>query len=240
MVERGGQYRLATSRGLSQGARKYVDVAPGETLTMCRLAGAGRVVRLWVTLPLLGQRHALKDAVLRFFWDRETEPSVEVPLGDFFGAAFGRPVRLVSERLLVIGGAFVSRLEMPFNDGAVLQLRNDSNKKLRVLFFQVGYYEEESRAEAEPTLHAQFTRQARTIDGQPVVVLRASGAGRFAGLRVDLQARDWWLKPPLSEIPIPRGFGLGILEGWEQIVVDGDRASALSGTGAEDYFSGGF
>ncbi len=79
-----------------------------------------------------------------------------------------------------------------------------------------------------------------TPKGEPFLALHAVGAGRFAGLRVDLQARDWWLKLPLSEIALPRGFGLGILEGWEEIVVDGDRAEALSGTGTEDYFSGGF
>src|SRR5262245_42109885 len=117
MAEGARRYRLVTSRSVSRSGLKYVDIAPGETLTMCRLEGAGRIVRLWLTVPLFGQRRVLKDAVLRTYWDRETNPSVDVPLGDFFGAAFGKPVRLVSERLLVIGGAFVSRFEMPFNDG---------------------------------------------------------------------------------------------------------------------------
>lgn len=236
----GRQYRLVTSRDDSASGKKYVDVSAGEKLALCRLLGAGRIVRLWLTLPLFRQRHALKDTVLRMYWDGESEPSVEVPLGDFFGAAFGKPARFVSEPLRVVGGAYVSLLEMPFNDGAVLELHNDSDETLRTLFFQVGYYEEPTRADAEPTLHAQFNRESKTTDGKPFTALRAVGAGRLAGLRVDLQARDFWLKPPFSEILLPRGFGLGILEGWERIVVDGDRERALTGTGAEDYFSGGF
>src|SRR5579859_1955940 len=240
MVASRRPYRLVTSRGVTRPSQKYVDIGPGETLTMCRLDGAGRIVRFWLTLPLLGQRAALKDAVLRMYWDGEAAPSVEVPLGDFFGASFGKPTRLISERLLVIGGAYVSRFEMPFNDGAILQVQNESTKPLRALFFQVGYYEEQSRSHREPTLHAQYRREATTTDGKPFVALRALGEGTFAGLRVDLQARAWWLRPPFSEIPLPRGFGLGILEGWEQVVVDEDRSNALSGTGGEDYFSGGF
>src|SRR5687768_10747812 len=100
MRESERSYRLVSSRGLTQGTRKDVDIAPGETLTLCRLEGAGRIVRFWLTLPLLGQRFALKDAVIRMRWDGEADPSVEVPLGDFFGAAFGKAVRLVSRQLL--------------------------------------------------------------------------------------------------------------------------------------------
>lgn len=232
--------RLVTSRGRAGTGQKYVDVGPGEALTLCRLEGAGRIVRIWLTLPLFGQRTALKDSVVRMYWDGEIEPSVEVPLGDFFGAAFGKPARLISERLLVVGGAYVCHFDMPFNNGALLQLHNQSAKKLRTVFFQVGYYQEPPRAQPEATLHAQFRREERTRLGEPFLALDAVGDGRFVGLRVDLQTRHWWLRPPLSEIALPKGFGLGILEGWEQIVVDGDPEHALSGTGAEDYFSGGF
>jgi len=236
----GRPYRLVTSRELTQPPQKHVDIAPGATLTMCRLEGAGRIVRLWLTLPLLGQRAALKDVALRMYWDGEPEPSVDVPLGDFFGASFGKPTRIVSDRVLIVGGAYVSRFEMPFNAGAILELRNDSQRTLRTLFFQVGYYQDAARAGLEPTLHAQFRREPRTAQGEPFVAMQAVGEGTFLGLRVDLQTRAWWLKRPLSQIPLPRGFGLGILEGWERVVVDGDHANALSGTGGEDYFSGGF
>lgn len=240
MVVATRRYRLVTSRDSIRAGQKYVEVAAGAAFTLARLEGRGRIVRLWLTLPLIGQRWALRDAVLKMYWDGEAEPSVEVPLGDFFGAAFGKPQRLVSERLLVVGGAYVCRFEMPFNDGARIELVNQGARPLRTLFFQLGYYEEAGRQEREATLHAQFRSGHCRGGGPPFVALEAIGQGHLAGLRLEMQNQSWWLKPPLSAIALPRGFGLGLLEGWENIEVDGDAAATLSGTGAEDYFSGGF
>jgi hypothetical protein len=234
-----GRYRLVTSRAASGGqTRKQVDVDAGETLTICRLEGAGRIARFWMTVPLIGQRHVLEDVVLRMYWDGERSPSVETPLGDFFGASFGKARRLVSERLVIAGGAFLCRFEMPFNQGAVLQVDNQSPRPIRNLFFQVGYYDEPGRTEREPTLHAQYRRERPTRAGVPVAVASARGEGWFAGFTMAAQNRSWWLRPPFKEMAIPRGLGLGLLEGWETITVD--ETDKHQGTGAEDYFSGGF
>lgn len=215
-----------------------MELAPGARLRLCDLEGSGRIVRFWMTLPVLGQGSILKDAVLRMFWDGEDQPSVETPLGDFFGASFGKPVHLVSARLVVTGGAYLCRFEMPFNNGAVIEIENGSASTLRNLFFQIGYYEEPPRAR-RPTLHAQFRRECPTEPGRPFVVLQARGKGWLAGVRMDFQTRAWWLKPPWRDVVLPRGFGLGVLEGWETITVDA-ATEPLIGTGAEDYFSGGF
>jgi hypothetical protein len=141
-----GRYRLVTSRAEQGGqTRKQVDVAAGQTLTICRLEGAGRIVRLWMTVPLLGQRSVLNDGVLRIYWDGESSPSIETPLGDFFGATFGKARRLVSECLVIAGGAFLCRFKMPFNKGAVIEVDNQSRRSIRNLFFQVGYYRQAPR-----------------------------------------------------------------------------------------------
>ncbi len=129
---------------------------------------------------------------------------------------------------------------MPFDAGAVIEIENQSSKQIRNIFFQIGYYAEDAPKEPRSKLHCQFQRFDPTPEGTPCVLLRAQGSGWLAGLKIDFQTRDWWLRRPLRQIPLPRGFGLGILEGWETITVDGDRNNALSGTGAEDYFSGGF
>lgn len=235
------RYMLLTSRDLDpEGKEKAVRIGPGETRTLCKLKGTGRIVRFWLTLPIFGQGPILKDAVLRIFWDGESEPSVETPLGDFFGASFGRPRELISDRLVVAGGAYLCRFEMPFNSGAVFEVHNQGSTPLRHLFFQIGFYEEDARDRPAPTLHAQYRRENPTAPGTPFTVLQAKGSGRFAGLTMDMQCQDWWLRPPLTQILWPRGFGLGILEGWERITVDGDTGGTISGTGAEDYFSGGF
>jgi hypothetical protein len=125
---------------------------------------------------------------------------------------------------------------MPFNTEAKIEIRNDSSTLIRNLFFQIGYYEENARTEVEPTFHAQY-RRTNPTSSESVPLLEARGKGWLAGVKLDIQNREWWLKPPLREIFLPRGFGLGLLEGWETIVVDG--AEPIVGTGAEDYFSGG-
>lgn len=243
--EKNKRYRLVTSLRENDssgfgGVKKNISIGPGEALQICRLEGAGRIVRLWITLPVIGRGSVLKNAVLRMFWDGEESPSVEAPFGDFFGAAFGKPLRLVSDRLVIDGGGYLCRFEMPFNDGAVIEIHNDSSETLRDLFYQVGYYEEPDRSDEEETFHAQYRQAYPTVEGEPFVALRAEGSGCFAGLKLDMQNSSWWLKPPLREIPLPRGFGLGLLEGWESVTIDDEKEPSIVGTGGEDYFSGGF
>jgi len=247
LLKHQSRFRLVTSlkQGPSDGTgfdgvRKHVDIAPRMTTRLCRLKGAGRIVRFWVTLPVVGRDFVLKRAVLRMYWDGEVKPSVEVPLGDFFGAPFGKPTWLVSEYLVLAGGAYLCRFDMPFNTQAIIEIANDSDMAVRDLFFQVGYYEEPARTESEPTFHAQYRLENGTANDGPVLLLKALGRGWLAGIKVDVQNRSWWLKRPLAEIILPRGFGLGLLEGWETIIVDGDHRDPLLGTGAEDYFSSGF
>ena len=118
---------------------------------------------------------------------------------------------------------------MPFNRGARLELANDSPRTVRHLFYQVGWREEPARTEDLPALHAQY-RQQRSTPGEPVTLLQATGRCSFHGLRLDLQGQAWWLKPPLRHLALPRGFGLGLLEGWER---DGGAAGRRGVGGLE-------
>ena len=74
------------------------------------------------------------------------------------------------------------------------------------------------------TFHAQFRRENPTRNDDAFVALEAKGNGWFAGFKLDAQCRDWWLRFPLRDIALPRGFGLGILEGWETVVLDNDTS----------------
>jgi D-arabinan exo alpha-(1,3)/(1,5)-arabinofuranosidase (non-reducing end) len=241
--------RMITSLGLMRGlapadceniADKSLVVAPGEVRRLCDLEGPGRIVRIWFTTPLIGQRHILRDVVWRMYWDGEEEPSVECPLGDLFGAAFGRPHRLVSDRLIVAGGAYVCRFEMPFRSRAVVEIHNQSSKPLRNFFFQISFYREASAPAELATFHAQWRRENPTAPTRPFSILHARGKGHYVGVKLDMQNRSWWLKPPLPHIVIPRGFGIGLLEGWESVRVDEETSPGIVGTGGEDYFGGGF
>jgi len=236
---------LGAMRGLAPDdcetiADKSLVVAPGEVRRLCELEGPGKIVRIWFTTPMLGQRHMLRDVVWRMYWDGEEEPSVECPLGDLFGASFGRPHELVSDRLIVAGGAYVCRFAMPFRSRAIVEIHNQSGKHLRNFFFQISYYRDGTSPADLATFHAQWRRENPTDPARPFRVLTAQGRGQYVGVKLDMQNRSWWLKPPLTHIVIPRGFGIGLLEGWESVRVDDETSPGIVGTGGEDYFGGGF
>ena len=69
---------------------KRIMLAPGETHIMASLTGPGMVTRINMTTLLPFNAHALRNLVLRFYWDGETQPSVGSPFGDFFGAIYQR------------------------------------------------------------------------------------------------------------------------------------------------------
>ena len=63
--------------------RKRILIAPGETHTLASLSGPGMITRIWMTTLLPFNVHALRNLVLRFYWDGENDPSLESPFGDF-------------------------------------------------------------------------------------------------------------------------------------------------------------
>src|ERR1700758_5155215 len=64
------------------------SIAPGETLTLLDEAGPGLLTHIWFTIAS-DDPHHLKALVLRIYWDGEATPSVEAPVGDFFGLGLG-------------------------------------------------------------------------------------------------------------------------------------------------------
>ena len=63
-------------------------IAPGETLTVLEDSGPGVITHVWFTIAS-GEKYHLKKLVLRMYWDNEATPSVEAPIGDFFGLGLG-------------------------------------------------------------------------------------------------------------------------------------------------------
>jgi hypothetical protein len=63
-------------------------LTPGETLTILDTDGPGMISHMWFTIAD-NEPYSLKRIVLRIYWDGETNPSVETPIGDFFGLGTG-------------------------------------------------------------------------------------------------------------------------------------------------------
>lgn len=232
---------------------KSVVVAPGEVFTLADIPGAGTIVRIWMTtmqpIPraIANFNHAL---VLRGYWDGERAPSVEVPFGPFFGVPWGHYTHYVAQPLSCTSGGYNARFPMPFARGCRIEVTNEAATACPALFFQVQYLELESQP-APLRFHAQWRRENPTRPGLPYRVLAAQGAGHFAGLHLWMQNTERWLDPPKMAArareagsPVaalfPQALGMGMLEGWESITVDGEASPSVTGTGNEDYFNSGF
>lgn len=217
---------------------KRILIGPGETHTMASLSGAGMVTRIWMTTLLPFNAHALRDLVLRFYWDGETHPSVESPFGDFFGAPFGAYQAYASAPMSLTAGAFNCLWLMPYAKGARLEVTNEGGKIVDPFFYNITYQELPEGPPSDLRFHAQWRRENPTRRGTPYTILDAEGSGHYMGCHLDMQNREWWLRAPVRDIKFPRGFGLGMLEGWESIYRDAEEEASVRGTGTEDYFNG--
>jgi len=218
-------------------------VTPGQTLTVLDVDGPGMVSHIWFTLDD-GEPYALKRVVLRMYWDGEASPSVEAPIGDFFGLGNGLYYRWESLPLSAGGDrALNSYFPMPYARHARFTVANEGKAVLSHLYWNIDY-----RVDKDPPppdtlyFHAQY-RQAQPNhgwtdnwyeNGDPIVnyrrnldgkdnyeFLAAKGHGQFVGVTLSvLQNQDGW-------------FG----EGNDMFQIDGD-APTIVGTGSEDYFLG--
>jgi len=100
------------ARDLGQGwkVNPYVRINPGETFTMAEVDGPGAIQHIWMT-----PTGKWRFSILRVYWDNETEPSIECPVGDFFGMGWNQYSPLVSSAICVNpGSAFNCYWVMPF------------------------------------------------------------------------------------------------------------------------------
>lgn len=193
---------------------------PGELREIADIEGPGIVSHVWFTLSRAAE-YVLKDCVLRIYWDDETEPSVECPIGEFFGLGHGRYYSYHSIPFEV-GNArgYNCFLPMPFRKRCRVTFENSPDHGLRRLFYHINYKKVDSLPDDALYFHAQY-RQAKptSFDGD-YTVLEAKGRGHFVGLfYYNRPAAGWWG------------------DGGERIEVDG---RVVPGTGQEDYFCQGW
>src|SRR6202049_1121118 len=130
--------RRASSADRSGGNADWVEVKAKSTVTLADIHGAGSVRHIWFTINSPSPFH-LRELVLRMYWDGETEPSVEVPIGDFFGTGFEYEDVPGAHRgqkyqswwslpITVQDRAMNSYFEMPFGKGGRVPLSNDERR----------------------------------------------------------------------------------------------------------------
>jgi hypothetical protein len=219
-------------------------IAPGETLTLLDHAGPGLITHLWVTIAS-GDPHHLKALVLRMYWDGENSPSVETPIGDFFGLGLG-DYFLYQSIPLSVGAdqAMNSYFPMPFQKHARVTVTNEGSLKINSFYFNLDYRTYQKPLPADQLyFHAQYRQAAPAhgwtndwkLNGDAAVNdkpnlngdgnytwIEATGHGHFVGVTMSvLQNQDHW-------------WG----EGDDMFFVDGEGLPSINGTGSEDYFLG--
>jgi hypothetical protein len=197
-----------------------VKIAAGQVFTLAEIAGPGAIQHIWMT-PTGNWRYA----ILRAYWDGETTPSIEVPLGDFFASGWGKYSQINSLAVTVNpGSAFNSYWTMPFRKSARLTVENIDEKEM-VLYYQVTYALTDVAPDAA-YLHAQFRRTNPVPYKQVYTILEGvKGEGHYVGTHLSWGVNNsgWWG------------------EGEIKFFMDGDTDFAtIVGTGTEDYFGGSY
>jgi hypothetical protein len=113
------------------GNHDYVSIDPGQTVTIFDSDGPGEIRNVWTTLPPWSEVEAHQKVVIRAYWDGEKDPSIETPIGNFFGFAFGTPPVFQSALITVNPAqALNSYFPMPFRTHARITITNEGGKQI--------------------------------------------------------------------------------------------------------------
>mgnify|MGYP000288438438 FL=1 len=210
------------ARDLGQGwkVNPFIIINPEETFTLAEIDESGCIQHIWMT-PTGNWRYS----ILRIYWDDEKEPSVECPVGDFFGMGWGEYAHLNSLAVCVNpGSAFNCYWQMPFRKKCKITMENLADTPMR-LYYQIDYCLTEVPEDAG-YFHAQF-RRTNPVPYKDVytIVDGIKGKGHYVGTYMAWQVNNnrWWG------------------EGEIKFFMDGDKQfPTICGTGTEDYFCGSY
>lgn len=222
---RGGMATTGTNveyaRDLGQGWKvsPSIFVQSGEVFTLGTIDGAGAISHIWMTAFPKYWRHL----ILRFYWDGEEQPSVEVPFGDFFCNGWCERTNVSSLPVAVNpAGGMNCYWEMPFRKSARITIENRWHEPVH-LYYQIDYTLTDVPDDAA-YFHAQW-RRSNPVKYKDVhtILDGVRGQGQYVGTYIAWGANNggWWG------------------EGEVKFYLDGDTDwPTICGTGTEDYFGG--
>jgi hypothetical protein len=222
MATEGTGQNAARDLGKTWKVSPSVRIPTGTTFTLADIDGPGAIQQIWMTpAPIDRTRHN----ILRFYWDGEETPSVEVPLGDFFACGWGQYCQINSLPVCVNpGSAFSCYWTMPFRKKARVTMENRDDKDM-ILYYQINYTLTDVPEDAA-YFHAQFRRVPKLEPKQLYTILDGvKGQGQYVGTYIAHEVRSpgWWG------------------EGEIKFFMDGDTEfPTIAGTGTEDYFCGSY
>lgn len=200
-------------------------IAPGATLVLANLKGPGVINHFWNTIASR-ERGYSRLLVLRMYWDGETDPSVECPIGDFFGIGHGLdvpfdslPVRVTSN-----GRGRNCYWPMPFAKSAKITVTNEGHKRTDAFYYYLDWQKVPKLPPNTAYFHAMYRQEFPTVMGRNYTIADIIGRGQYVGTVLSCRQRTpgWWG------------------EGDDFFFIDGEKEPSLRGTGTEDYFCDGW
>ncbi|GAA3084974.1 hypothetical protein JOF29_002996 [Kribbella aluminosa] len=225
---RGAAARTASALGAGRKGSPAVRLAAGETVTLAEIEGPGTIRHIWLTVADSTESgpFVLRDLVLRAYWDGAGDPSIEVPLGDFFCNGFATRALVTSVPIVVAPtGGMNCYLPMPFREGARITVESQHAGDVPAVFYQIDYTVGDAHSAETPYLHAQWRHSDGTapLGTDHVVLDGVAGRGTYVGTYIALTSlhRYWWG------------------EGEVKFFLDEDEEfPTLCSTGLEDYAGG--
>lgn len=206
----------------------FEGMEAGESKVLLDIKGSGMITRMWFTVNDRSTE-TLRALKLEMFWDGAKTPAVSVPFGDFFAAMLEKPVAFESALFSnPEGRSFNCFIPMPFRKSAKVVITNESEKRLRLLFYDIDYLLGVKHKRRTLYFHAYWHRENLTALGKDFEILpKVSGSGRFLGTNIGVNCNQknlgWWG------------------EGEVKMYVNGDTLfPTIVGTGTEDYIGTGW
>jgi len=176
-----------------------VDLPPGKELVLANLAGPGKITYFYYTDDSNSHRtdgtgFMYPGLVLKVYWDDAPQPSIQIPLWNFFGAFDRKTIDYQSLPMQINHYCYMSYLPMPFSQRARLVLANDGNEQYsRSVAWGIDYEKDPSLATEQSRLHAAWNRSNPTQNGIHRI-LEVQGKGQYVGnfLQVNTRYEGWW------------------------------------------------
>ena len=240
-IKKGFRNRRISSTDKNGNNGDWIDsIKPGEKWSVA-ISGTGIINHIWFTIsPMDIMRNNL---IFRIYWDGKSYPSVEAPLAAFFGNGWDEYYEFASLPLAVGpqgGTGLVSYFQMPFANGARLEIENQSDETISRLYFYIDYVEMKKLPNDLGRFHAWYNHeltdalpegetewglvgpQINNVDGAGNYLFAdIKGEGQFVGINYYVHS------------PSPMWYG----EGDDMIFIDGEEKASLLGTGTEDFFN---
>ncbi len=241
------------------GNRDFAVVPSGETHVLADIAGAGAIKHMWITTRCYDEKY-LRKLVVEMYWDGEDNPSVRVPLGDFFGIGHATCRHYVSLPMSMVMGerrgpkgpfaaAMNCYLPMPFGSRARIQIVNEADTAIENLFYHVDYeLTDEEIPDDVGRFHATYNQEIPTTkvdhpgndpDPAPWELPGLNTTGDDNYVVLDATGRGHFLGCLLNIDNVDSSNQVFTWpgEGDDMIFIDGEAwPPSIHGTGTEDYF----